>query len=57
MTAKKVDQKTVSADTGLNPATVSKFYRNQIDRFDRKTIETLCNYFGCEKIDELISLI
>lgn len=56
MKAKDVDQKTVAADTGLSPTTVSKFYRNQIDRFDRKTVEALCSYFQCTKLDDLIQL-
>ena len=56
MKAKEVDQKTVAAETGLSPTTVSKFYRNQIDRFDRKTVETLCEYFKCTKLDDLIQL-
>ncbi len=56
MNAKGVDQKTVAAETGLSPTTVSKLYRNQIDRFDRKTVETLCNYFGCTRLDDLIQL-
>ena len=56
MKAKDVDQKTVAADTGLSPTTVSKLYRNQIDRFDRKTLEALCNYFQCTKLDDLIQL-
>jgi DNA-binding Xre family transcriptional regulator len=56
MDARGVDQKTVAADTGLSPTTVSKFYRNQIDRFDRKTVEALCKYFQCTKLDDLIQL-
>jgi DNA-binding Xre family transcriptional regulator len=56
MDAKGVDQKTVAADTKLSPSTVSKFYRNQIDRFDKKTVETLCKYFECTKLDDLIQL-
>lgn len=56
MSAKGVDQKTVAAATKLSPTTVSKFYRNQIDRFDRKTVEALCDYFGCTKLDDLIQL-
>jgi len=57
MGKKGVDQKTVAAATGLSPTTVSKFYRNQLDRFDRKTLTALCEYFGCKKLDELIELL
>ncbi len=57
MEKKGVDQKTVAAVTGLSPTTVSKLYRNQLDRFDRRTITTLCEYFGCKKLDDLIELL
>ncbi len=57
MAVKQVTQKEIAAQTGINPNTLSKFYRNQIDRFDRKTVETLCNYFGCTKLDDLIQLV
>ena len=57
MERKGVDQKTVAAATGLSPTTVSKFYRNQLDRFDRRTIATLCEYFGCKRLDDLIELL
>lgn len=57
MEKKGVDQKTVAAVTGLSPTTVSKFYRNQLDRFDRRTVTTLCEYFGCKKLDDLIELL
>jgi DNA-binding Xre family transcriptional regulator len=56
MREKGVDQKTVAAQTGLSPTTVSKIYRNQLDRFDRKTVVALCEYFNCTKLDDLISL-
>ena len=56
MEARGLSQKTVAADTGLSPTTVGKFYRNQIDRFDKKTVEVLCEYFQCTKLDDLIQL-
>ena len=57
MEKKGVDQKTVALATGLSPTTVSKFYRNQVDRFDRKTVMVLCEYFECKKLDDLIALL
>ena len=57
MEEKGVSQKTVAAATGLSPTTVSKFYRNQLDRFDRKTLTALCVYFGCKQLDDLIELL
>ncbi|WP_055076798.1 helix-turn-helix transcriptional regulator [Pseudanabaena sp. 'Roaring Creek'] len=56
MDKKGVTQKTVAAETGLSPTTISKFYRDQIDRFDRNTVEILCKYFECTHLDELLQL-
>lgn len=57
MTARNLTQKQVSTDTGLSPTTISKLYRNQLDRFDKNTLLTLCQYFNCKSINELIEII
>ena len=57
MKAKKVDQKTVAAATGLSPTTVGKLYRSHFDRIDNHTVTQLCKYFGLRKLDELLELI
>jgi putative transcriptional regulator len=56
MEKRGVDQKTVAAQTGLSPTTVGKIYRNHFDRLDNHTITTLCKYFNCKKLDDLIEL-
>jgi putative transcriptional regulator len=56
MDARGLSQLQVSRETGINPAAISKLYRNQITRYDTKTLETLAEYFGCRSISELIEL-
>jgi DNA-binding Xre family transcriptional regulator len=56
MEQKDINQKQLSIATGLSPTTISKLYRNQLDRFDKKTVLTLCNFFGCKSISELIEI-
>jgi putative transcriptional regulator len=56
MSAKGINQKQLSIETGLSPTTISKLYRNQLDRFDKKTILTLCKYFECKSVNELIEI-
>lgn len=57
MEKRGVDQKTVAAATGLSPTTVGKLYRNHFDRIDNHTVITLCKYFHCKKLDDLIELV
>jgi DNA-binding Xre family transcriptional regulator len=56
MEQKDINQKQLSIATGLSPTTISKLYRNQLDRFDKKTVLTLCDFFGCKSISELIEI-
>jgi DNA-binding Xre family transcriptional regulator len=51
-----LDQKTLSAQTGLSPTTVGKMYRGHFDRIDNHTVTTLCKYFGLKSISELIEI-
>ncbi|MEH2067860.1 MAG: helix-turn-helix transcriptional regulator [Nostoc sp.] len=57
MEQKGINQKQLADQTGLSPTTVSKLYRNQLDRFDKKTITKLCDYFGCKSINELLEIV
>ena len=54
MDARGLSQLQVSRETGINPAAIGKLYRNQITRYDTKTLETLGDFFGCKSISELI---
>jgi putative transcriptional regulator len=56
MEVKGVNQKQLATATGLSPTTISKFYRNQLDRFDRNTVLKLCEFFECKSISELIDI-
>lgn len=57
MAEKGVSQKAVAAETGLSPTTVSKFYRNHVDRFDANTVTALCKYFNLTSLDQLLQLV
>ena len=56
MEAKGINQKDLAAATGLSPTTISKLYRNQLDRFDRNTVLKLGQFFSCKSISELIDI-
>jgi DNA-binding Xre family transcriptional regulator len=56
MKQRGVDQKTVALHTGLSPTTVSKLYRNHLDRFDSRTVTTLCKYFQLKTLSELLEI-
>lgn len=55
--ARNINQKILAAETGLSPTTVGKLYRNQFDRVDRHTIETLLKYFGLDSLDKLFYIV
>lgn len=56
MKQRGVDQKTVALQTGLSPTTVSKLYRNHLDRFDSRTVTTLCKYFELKTLSDLLEI-
>lgn len=56
MDEKGIDQKTLSAETGLSPTTVGKIYRAQFNRIDNHTVHSLCRYFGLKTISDLIEI-
>ncbi|MBW4455875.1 MAG: helix-turn-helix transcriptional regulator [Nostoc indistinguendum CM1-VF10] len=39
---------------GLAPSTIGKLYRNQVNRFDAHTLDTLCNYFKVSALTDLL---
>ncbi|ABW32600.1 MULTISPECIES: helix-turn-helix transcriptional regulator [Acaryochloris] len=51
-----IDQKTLSARTGLSPTTVGKIYRGHFDRIDNHTVTQLCKYFGLKTIADLVEI-
>lgn len=34
--------------TGLSAVTVTRYAKNNVTRFDEKTVTKLCNFLGCE---------
>jgi len=42
----------VSRDTKINRGTVTRLYHDTYTRIEKKTINTLCDYFDC-RIEEL----
>ena len=57
MASRGINQKDLAIVTGLSPTTISKLYRNQIDRFDRKTLLILLDYFQCDSLSELLEIV
>lgn len=43
-----LSQKQLAKEAGLSTTTVNLLYGNKFQRVDVKTINKLCNYFGCE---------
>ncbi|MBC7814014.1 MAG: helix-turn-helix transcriptional regulator [Burkholderiales bacterium] len=48
-------QAEIAEQLGISPATISRWIRGRVDRFDADTIEKLCTYFRCE-IGDLLYL-
>jgi putative transcriptional regulator len=50
----RLTQRNLSLETGLAATTLNRLYRNDFDRIDVRTVETLCNFFGCNVGDLLV---
>jgi DNA-binding Xre family transcriptional regulator len=44
----------VAADTGLSSATLVAWKLDTVERFDKGTLATLCQYFECEVADLIV---
>lgn len=53
MAMKEVNQRQLSADTGIGTNTVNRYVNNTFERIDKKHIDILCDYFNCD-ISDLI---
>jgi putative transcriptional regulator len=53
LTTNRLSQRRLAGETGLAATTLNRLYNNDFDRVDVKTVENLCNYFGCE-VGELL---
>jgi putative transcriptional regulator len=53
-TGKKMTLEAFALETNLAYATVAKWKKNQVDRFDATTLAVLCEYFHCQPGDILV---
>lgn len=54
MNERGLKQDKLAAELGITPGTVSRWVRNQVDRYDRDTLEKIIDYFDCGIQDILI---
>jgi|WetSurMetagenome_2_1015567.scaffolds.fasta_scaffold1215897_1 putative transcriptional regulator len=50
---RKLTYRTVAKETGLAIGTLTAYMTQQVNRFDTSTLETLCDYLGCDVGDLL----
>lgn len=43
----------IQEKTGLAPRTIANYATGKVQRFDASTLETLCDWFGCDLSDLL----
>lgn len=44
----RLTQRQLSRDTRLSVTTINRLHNNEFERVDLATVNTLCNYFGCD---------
>jgi putative transcriptional regulator len=44
---RRISYKEIQEETGIAASSLSAWATNSINRYDRKTIDKLCAYFGC----------
>lgn len=50
-------QKDVAKETGLRPATISKYANGHVSIYDIKTLEKLMEFFKFDSLDQLIEVV
>jgi DNA-binding Xre family transcriptional regulator len=50
----RLTYRTVAEATGLSSAILVSWKNDKVQRFDKKTLATLCRYFGCEPGDLIV---
>lgn len=50
----RLSQRQLVKEIGLAATTIARLFNNEFSRVDKKTIETLCDYFNCEIQDLFI---
>jgi putative transcriptional regulator len=51
---RKLTYRTVAKETGLAIGTLTAYMTQQVNRFDKSTLETLCEYLSCD-VGDLLS--
>jgi putative transcriptional regulator len=51
---RKLTYRTVAAETGLAIDTLTAYMTQRVNRFDKSTLETLCDYLYCD-VGDLLS--
>jgi putative transcriptional regulator len=51
---RKLTYRTVAAETGLAIDTLTAYMTQRVNRFDKSTLETLCEYLSCD-VGDLLS--
>ena len=49
-----LSQEKLAEELGITPGTASRWVRNQVDRYDRETLEKIVDYFDCGIQDILV---
>lgn len=44
----RLSQRGLSKATGLGDKTINRLVNNTFERVDKNTVDTLCNYLGCD---------
>lgn len=47
-TSQRLNQRQLSLQTGIAASTLNRLFKNEFNRVDAATVETLCDFFECE---------
>lgn len=50
---RKITYRVIAKETGVSTSTLVRYSKQNIDRIDIKTLDTLCEYFSCQPGDLL----
>ncbi len=53
---RRISLRTVCDETGISRYAIYALDKNELNHFPKDVLETLCEYFGCEKLDDLLQL-
>ena len=53
---RRISLRTVADETGISRYAIYALDKNELHHFPKDVIERLCDYFGCEKLDDLLQL-